>query len=86
MRGDLIRVRLYEKAGCGLCADAYRALTRIRMERALEIARVDIERDPALFERYALRIPVVRVGEAELDAAGVDEATVLRWLTEVTGR
>ncbi|HKW77584.1 MAG TPA: glutaredoxin family protein [Candidatus Limnocylindria bacterium] len=81
-RGEPLRVRLYEKADCGLCAEAYRALTRIRMDMALEIERVDILIDPRLFDRYALRIPVVAVAERELDAAAVDEAALRRWLAE----
>jgi glutaredoxin-like protein DUF836 len=82
-RGEPLRVRLYEKDGCGLCAEAYRALTRVRMSVPLEIERVDIERDPDLFTRYAIRIPVLAVSGHELDAAGLDEAALRRWLTEI---
>ena len=81
-RGEPLRVRFYEKADCGLCAEAFRALTRARMRTALEIERVDILIDPLLFERYALRIPVVAIGERELDLAGLDDAAISRWLTE----
>ena len=80
--GPIVVVRLYEKAGCGLCAETYRALTRIRMDLPLEVDRVDIERDPALVDRYVIRIPVLRAGERELDAAGLDEDAIRRWLTE----
>ena len=79
-RGPALVVRLYEKAGCGLCAEAYRALTRIRMETPLDIERVDIESDVALVDRYVIRIPVLRVGERELDAGGIDESVIRRWL------
>jgi glutaredoxin-like protein DUF836 len=79
-RGEPLRVRLYEKAGCGLCAETYRALTRVRMDVPLEIERVDIERDPALFERYAIRIPVVAVSEREIEAAGLAESALTQWL------
>jgi Glutaredoxin-like domain (DUF836) len=75
-------VRFFEKAGCGLCDEAYRALTRVRMDLPLEIERLDIETDPALFERYAIRIPVLQVREDELDAAGLDDAALRRWLRE----
>jgi len=44
---------------------------------------VDSEADAALRDRYALRIPVLRVGEAELDAAGLDDAALARWLDEI---
>jgi hypothetical protein len=73
-------VRLLEKPDCGLCAEAYRALRRIGAERPLDIERVDITGDSALFDRYALRIPVVVVGERELDAAGLDDRRLQAWL------
>lgn len=79
-RGEPLRVTLYERAACGLCDEAHRALRRIGLDRALEIERVDIERDPALSDRYALRIPVLRVGDAELDAAGLEDGAIARWL------
>jgi glutaredoxin len=78
VRRAAVRVRLYERAGCHLCKDAYRALVRL----GLGVERVDIERDPALVDRYALRIPVLAVGESELDAAGLDGAAIQRWIEE----
>lgn len=82
-RGPALSVLLYEKAGCGLCAQAYRALTRVAMDMPLAVERVDIEGDPALRDRYVIRIPVLRAGEAELDAAGLDDAALRRWLGEL---
>ena len=82
-RGPALSVRLYEKPGCGLCAEIYRALTRVAMDMPLAIERVDIELDAALRDRYVIRIPVLRVGEAELDAAGLDDAALRRWLGEL---
>ena len=81
-RGTAVVVRLYEKPDCGLCAEVYRALTRVRMDMPLDVVRTDIEGDPVLFDRYAIRIPVLRVGERELDAAGLDEVAIRRWLGE----
>jgi glutaredoxin-like protein DUF836 len=96
MRGDLRRalalvrrrthrdapleVRLIEKPDCGLCAEAYRALRRVALDVPLDVHRVDITNDPALFDRYALRIPVVTMGERELDVAGVDDRAIRAWL------
>ena len=74
---------LYEKAGCGLCGEVYRALTRVAMDMPLAIERVDIESDRALRDRYVIRIPVLRVGEAELEAAGLEDAALRRWLGEL---
>ena len=96
MRGDLRRalalvrrrthheapktVRLLEKPDCGLCAEAYRALRRVALDVPLDVDRVDITKDAALFDRYALRIPVLTMGERELDAAGVDDRAIRTWL------
>jgi hypothetical protein len=79
-RGPPVRVRLLEKPDCALCAEAYRALRRVALDLPLDVDRVDITRDPALFDRYALRIPVVTIGERELDAAGVDDRAIRAWL------
>jgi hypothetical protein len=72
-----------EKPGCGLCEEALGALRRVSRRTRLEIERVDVTRDRELFDRYVIRIPVLVVGEAELDAAGIDDAAIGRWLTEV---
>jgi hypothetical protein len=78
-RGAPLHVRLLEKPDCGLCAEAYRALRRVGLETPLDVDRVDITKDSALFDRYALRIPVVMVGERELDAAGLDDRALRLW-------
>ena len=79
-RGVPLRVRLLEKPECGLCAEAYRALRRVRLDVPLEIERVDITTDRTLFERYALRIPVVVAGLDELDVAGVEDRALAAWI------
>ena len=75
-----LRVRLLEKPDCGLCAEAYRALRRVALDVPIDVERVDITKEPALFDRYALRIPVVTMGERELDAAGIDDRAIRAWL------
>jgi hypothetical protein len=79
-RGEPLQVRLLEKPDCGLCAEAYRAIRRVALDVPLDVDRVDITKDPALFDRYAVRIPVLTMGERELDAAGVDDRTIRAWL------
>lgn len=79
-RGAALDVRLLEKPDCGLCAEIYRALRRVGLDVPLEVERIDITKDPALFDRYALRIPVIVVGDRELDAAGLDDPTLRAWL------
>jgi len=79
-RGPLVAVRLLEKPDCGLCAEAFRALKRVSLDLPIAIERMDITRDAALQGRYALRIPVLVVGEHELDAAGLDDRAIAAWL------
>ena len=79
-RDEPLRVTLYERAGCGLCDETHRALRRIALDRALTIERVDINADDALRDRYTLRVPVLRRGDDELDAAGLEERAIARWL------
>ncbi len=85
-RGPPLRVRLLEKEGCGLCAETHRALRRVALDMPLAIERVDIALDPALDGRYALRIPVLVVAGRELDAAGLADAAIARWLKEIASR
>lgn len=72
-----------EKPDCGLCEEALASLRRLTRRTRLDIERVDITHDPSLERRYALRVPVLVVDDDELDAAGVDEAAIGRWLEEV---
>jgi hypothetical protein len=79
----VIRVRLMARPDCGLCDEALASLRRLSRKTRLDIERVDVTRDPAQLDRYVVRVPVLVVGDAELDAAGIDEAAIGRWLEEV---
>ncbi|MEA2661103.1 MAG: hypothetical protein QOH08_675 [Chloroflexota bacterium] len=82
-RGAPLPVTLYERAGCHLCEEVHRALRRIGLDRPLDVKRVDIATDPALELRYVVRIPVLAVGKAELDAAGLADREIAAWLLTV---
>jgi len=76
----VLRVTLYERAGCHLCEEVGDVLRRIGR---VSIERVDIAADPELERRYLVRIPVLAVGGAELDAAGLSDREIAAWLTKV---
>lgn len=82
-RGPPLRVTLYERPGCHLCEEAHRALRRIGLDRPLAIERVDITADPARERRYLVRIPVLAVGERELDVAGLADREIAAWLASL---
>jgi hypothetical protein len=84
-RGPPVRVTLYERAGCHLCDETHRALRRIGLDRPLTIERIDIAADAAVERRYLVRIPVLAVGGAELDAAGLPDRELAAWIDSVTG-
>ena len=60
-------VTLYAKAGCHLCdeARAYLEDALAGLDQELDLREQDIRLDPALFERYRYRIPVIAVDGVE---------------------
>jgi glutaredoxin len=68
-----MNVTLFSKGECGLCREAEEMLRRLGRRLSLELEIVDIEGDPALFERYRDRVPVVAVAGREIAAAPLDE-------------
>ena len=79
----MIRLRLMERPECGLCEETLGTLRRLSRRTPLDIERVDVTRDVALLDRYVVRVPVLVVGDAELDVGGIDEAAIARWIDQV---
>ena len=61
-------VILYSKPGCHLCEQTEEVLGQLRPRWPHTLRAVDITREPALEERYGLRIPVVDIGGREYAA------------------
>jgi hypothetical protein len=64
----MLNITLYTKQGCGLCDDVKLELDGLAVRYPHRLHEVDISRVPELWERYRLVIPVVRIGEMELQA------------------
>jgi hypothetical protein len=66
---------LYRRTGCHLCDDARASLDLLLADRAARglaapaVVERDIETDDAWHRRYAFTIPVVALGEHELELA-----------------
>ncbi len=66
---------LYARAGCHLCEETRTVLEALLQDRAARgfarprLVERDIEADPALHDRYALVIPVVAIGDQEVQLA-----------------
>ncbi len=61
-----IAVTFYTKAGCHLCENARDLLEEIAEEIDYTLTEIDIRSDPALFELYRYRIPVMVINEKTL--------------------
>jgi glutaredoxin len=58
-------VTVYTRLGCHLCDEAI-AVVRLVADGRAEVQLVDIDADPALTERYTIRVPVVAVDGVEI--------------------
>lgn len=78
MRGAL-RFTLYSRTGCHLCEQMLEQLAALPVAQGIEVEVADVDRDPALRERYGHKIPVLLLaGElvchGRLDPAEVHKA------------
>jgi glutaredoxin len=64
----MIEVTLYTKAGCHLCEDVKAMLAGLTAVFPHHLTEIDITSDRATFARYHLTIPVVHIGQIELQA------------------
>lgn len=53
------QVTFYTKAGCHLCDEARDMLDEIAAEVPFDLTEIDIRGNPAIFEEYRYRIPVI---------------------------
>ena len=62
----MTRVTVYTRVGCHLCQEAERVLRAEQASAGFSLELVDIDRDPELVRRYAVRVPVVAVDGQDL--------------------
>ena len=59
-------VTFYTKAGCHLCEEARDMLEDIAALTTYVLTEIDIRSNPALFEKYRYRIPVILINNETL--------------------
>lgn len=64
----MLTITLYSKSGCHLCEDIKAELANLQDAYPHYLVEVDITEDKALFDRYRYTIPVVQIGQKELQA------------------
>ena len=68
-------ITLYTRAGCHLCENAEQVIAQVAAGRA-RVELVDIDADPALTDRYTVRVPVVAVDGVEIAEYELDPRTL----------
>ena len=61
-----LQVTFYTKAGCHLCEEARDMLEDIAALTKYELTEIDIRGNPAVFEKYRYRIPVIIINDETL--------------------
>lgn len=73
-----IAVTFYTKAGCHLCEDARELLEEIAEDIEYTLTEIDIRRDPAIFELYRYRIPVIVMNEETILEGRIEAEELVR--------
>ena len=76
------RVVLYGREGCCLCEEALSVLERVRARVPFALIEFDIESDERVHRAYVERIPVVTIDGVEAFEYHVEEAELVRRLTQ----
>lgn len=84
----MMHLTLYGTAGCHLCEHAEQILHEAARISGtpLPFEKVDIADDPALLERYGIRIPVLRESASEIEIGWpFDAARVISFVAATQG-
>ena len=72
---------LYTTQHCSLCDAALDVLLWLPEARGFSLRTLDIAMDEDLLNEFGARIPVIAIGDAQLDAP-FDAPTLQRWLKD----
>ena len=75
------QLTLYFRQECHLCEDMVTHLGRLHGELAFDLDLVDIDKDPALQQRYNEQVPVLVQGSTVLSRYFLDETSLRTALT-----
>jgi glutaredoxin len=80
----LIQIEILTKKDCCLCDDAKEIVERVLPDYSATLTLTDIESDPALYEAFKERIPVVRINGEESFVYKTHETTLRKKLDRLT--
>lgn len=75
-RGPRRAVTVYTRQGCHLCQEAEAVVRRVARRHDIRIVDVDVDADPAITERYTVRVPVIEVDGTEIAEFSIDAGTL----------
>ncbi len=78
-----IQIEILTKNDCPLCDDAKEIVERVLLDFPVTLTVTDIESDPALFETYKEKIPVIRINGKESFVYKTHEITLRKKLEEL---
>lgn len=81
-----IQIEILSKQDCCLCDIAKDIILRVIRDYPAQLQVTDIETDPALFETYKEKIPVVRLNGEESFVFKVHEVTLRKKLDKALGK
>lgn len=85
MHKPVTNVFLYGTLGCHLCDDALQ-LGQAALPKGVSIQQIDIVEDEALVKSMGTRIPVMKVGDVELNWPFEKQDVERLWRTKVSRR
>ena len=75
-----IVIEILTKQDCSLCEEAKKVVTKVLPDYPARLMMTDIESDPALYEEFKERIPLVRINGEESFVYKTHEITLRRKL------
>ncbi|PFN28707.1 glutaredoxin family protein [Bacillus cereus] len=75
-----MKVVLYTKKDCGLCEKAKQVLKEVQCEYSFQIEEIDIYEDNDLLEKYHLMIPVVEIGEKQVEYGNIHKGVIINYI------
>jgi len=71
-----IVLEILTKSDCCLCEDIKKIVTRVILDYPAKLVMTDIESDPALYEKFKERIPVLKINGIESFVYKTNEITL----------
>ena len=71
-----IVLEILTKSDCSLCEDIKKIVNRVVLDYPAKLVMTDIESDPALYEKFKERIPVLKINGIESFIYKTNEITL----------